>query len=264
MANRFGSHVRALHVIDLPRARQFGAEPPVLLTTNDMEAVRRQRQSDLDDFVREHLADADVRAMVETGDAAQLITAVAEAEKSDLVMMPTRGMGPFRRLLIGSVTAKVLHDCPCPVWTSVHADEPGEVRPASGGPILCAVNLEPDSVPLLQWAAKFAAALSAELRVLHVEPAADEKSDNRGVVAVRKYLYEQAGEKWNQVRSSAGVDVEFRLAGGDVSSAVALAAAQDRASLLLIARGRTKGLLGGLKGKAYAIIRESPCPVIAI
>ncbi len=35
----------------------------------------------------------------------------------DLIMMPTHGGRHFRSLLIGSVTAKVLHDVRCPVWT---------------------------------------------------------------------------------------------------------------------------------------------------
>jgi hypothetical protein len=39
----------------------------------------------------------------------------------DLVMMPTHGVGTFRSFLVGSVTAKVLHDANCPVWTAAHA-----------------------------------------------------------------------------------------------------------------------------------------------
>jgi hypothetical protein len=41
---------------------------------------------------------------------------------ADLIMMPTYGMGSFRRHLIGSVTAKVLHDVACPVWTAAHVE----------------------------------------------------------------------------------------------------------------------------------------------
>jgi hypothetical protein len=130
--------------------------------------------------------------------------------------------------------------------------------------LLCAVNLEADSVPLLRWAEQFAASWSATLRVLYVDPAVDEESDNRGVVAVRKYLFERAREKWESIRASAEVDVDLNLAGGDVSGAVALAAERERANVILISRGRTKKPLGQLRGNAYAIIRESPCPVIAI
>jgi hypothetical protein len=51
------------------------------------------------------------------GDPAHAITDFVASNKVDLVMMPTHGYGPFRQLLLGSVTAKVLHDvrpaCQC-------------------------------------------------------------------------------------------------------------------------------------------------------
>ena len=34
-------------------------------------------------------------------------------------MMPTHGCGPLRRFLLGSVTAKVLHDVSTAVWTGL-------------------------------------------------------------------------------------------------------------------------------------------------
>ncbi len=65
------------------------------------------------------------------GDPAQVITAFAHTQGVDLIMMPTHGYGPFRRLLLGSVTAKVLHDAECPVWTAVHmAKAPHRVHSA--------------------------------------------------------------------------------------------------------------------------------------
>jgi hypothetical protein len=39
-----------------------------------------------------------------------------------LIAMPTHGYGLFRRFLLGSVTAKVLHDADCPIWTGVHME----------------------------------------------------------------------------------------------------------------------------------------------
>ena len=55
-----------------------------------------------------------------TGDAA---TRIAEVAKSgfDFIIMPTHA-GTFRRMLLGSTTAKVLHDADCPVLTSKHAE----------------------------------------------------------------------------------------------------------------------------------------------
>jgi nucleotide-binding universal stress UspA family protein len=47
---------------------------------------------------------------VDHGDPATYITAQAEKNDVDLIMMATHGYGTFRSLLLGSVAAKVLHD----------------------------------------------------------------------------------------------------------------------------------------------------------
>ena len=44
-----------------------------------------------------------------TGDPAQMIVRISEIEDFHLVMMCTHGMGAAKRLLIGSVTNKVVH-----------------------------------------------------------------------------------------------------------------------------------------------------------
>ena len=41
-------------------------------------------------------------------------------------------------------------------------------------------------------------------------------------------------------------------------------ASRRKADLLVIGRGRESGLLGRLRANAYAILRESPCPVVTI
>jgi len=45
---------------------------------------------------------------------------------------------------------------------------------------------------------------------------------------------------------------------------VADVAASRRADLLVIGRGAESGLVGRLRANAYAILRESPCPVATI
>ena len=102
------------------------------------------------------------------GDPAQMITRFAHANGVDLIMMPTHGYGPFRSLLLGSVTAKVLHDAKCPAWTAAHVEErPCQDHRACRN-ILCAVDGTSKSIPLMQWAASLANDLSATLRLVHV------------------------------------------------------------------------------------------------
>jgi nucleotide-binding universal stress UspA family protein len=56
-----------------------------------------------------------VRTRVEVGDPAKGILAAAEAERADLIVMGTRGLGQLEGLLLGSVSRKVasLAACAC-------------------------------------------------------------------------------------------------------------------------------------------------------
>jgi nucleotide-binding universal stress UspA family protein len=264
MARGFKSRVTVLNVLEFPAAQYFGFEPSRIWSIAEIAEMRQEQRKSLDAFVRQHFVDTDVHAEAVEGEAASAIIAAAEGIGNDLIMMPTRGTGPFRRYLIGSVTAKVLNDARCPVWTSVHREDRSLPDPLRRGPVLCAVNLEAESVPLLRFAAEFAASWSTTLHVLHVIPAVDELSQNRGVAAVRKYLFEKARRKWQEICNEANVDAELTLAGGDVPCAVADCAEKIGAAVVVIARAKMHKAFGGLRTRAYTIIRESPCPVIAV
>ena len=49
------------------------------------------------------------------GPAAEAIISVAESREADLIVLGTRGMGPFKGLLLGSVSIKVMQRATCPV-----------------------------------------------------------------------------------------------------------------------------------------------------
>jgi len=67
-----------------------------------------------------HFAGLKVDRLAVLGDPAHAIIDFVSAHRVDLVMMATHGYSSFRQLLLGSVTAKVLHDVHVPVWTARH------------------------------------------------------------------------------------------------------------------------------------------------
>src|SRR5271165_1823705 len=136
-------------------ARQFDARITILSVTppvwqnspSDPKAASvlfdaNRMQSALNVALREQLDGLNVERISQHGDPASIVTDFAHTKRVDLIMMPTHGFGPFRSLLLGSVTAKVLHDARCPVWTDAHVEElpehPGETD--APGTILCAVD----------------------------------------------------------------------------------------------------------------------------
>jgi hypothetical protein len=55
-------------------------------------------------------------------EAVQKIIECAFDNHADLIMIPTRSIGNYRRLILGSTGAKILHDADCPGWTGVHLE----------------------------------------------------------------------------------------------------------------------------------------------
>lgn len=56
-----------------------------------------------------------LRTMAVEGDTAGMIVDTAREEGVDLIVMSTHGWSGVNKLLLGSVTERVLHDAPCPV-----------------------------------------------------------------------------------------------------------------------------------------------------
>ena len=58
---------------------------------------------------------AEVETFARVGDAADAILDVAEEQKSDMIIVGSKGMTGATRFLLGSVPNKVSHHAPCSV-----------------------------------------------------------------------------------------------------------------------------------------------------
>jgi len=214
---------------------------------------------------RDQLQDFDVRRVLYDGDPAEAITEFAKSEKIDLIAMPTHGYGTFRRFLIGSVTAKILHDVTCPVLTGVHMEEDPAVNLAKFSNVLCAIDLGPQSADVLNWASQLATDFQGQFGIVHAVP-----PPSPGL----ELLF--SGDWRAEVANMARKDIEtllspIRPAGatidiqeGETPKAVCSSAKSVGADVLVIGRGPRDRMAGRLTTHAYAIIRQSPCPVISV
>lgn len=55
----------------------------------------------------------DARTAAPVGDAADEIVRIAREAGADLLVLGARGLNPVKRLVLGSVSTKVLHNAPC-------------------------------------------------------------------------------------------------------------------------------------------------------
>jgi nucleotide-binding universal stress UspA family protein len=179
-------------------------------------------------------------------------------------MMPTHGYGAFRRALLGSVTAKVLHDAQIPVWTAAHAPEPNHRAHPQPRHILCALDLKPESRHTLEFAIDLAKDTEATIDLVHVAPEGEVEPFN-SEAQLHELVVEAARDKLFKIQEEAGgPDIEPVLAGGSVADMVRNVGLRKRSDLVVIGRGGIQKGLGRLRANSYSIVREASCPVLSV
>jgi len=201
---------------------------------------------------------------VDEGEAGREIADYAQEKHIDLVMMPTRGYGPFRAFLLGSITAKVLHDAHCPVWTGVHAEELAAHPPQRWKQLLCALDTEARDTSVLKWCAEFAAGQRLDVRLVHAVEGVDATLTKERDPSLYEFLFNVARERIAEMQAEAGTSYEVCFLGGNVGRAVHQAAVSHNADLVVIGRGVMQKKLGRLRSSVFSVIQQAPCPVISI
>lgn len=263
MACRFQSEVIMLNVLELPPVWYGAGDGAAWVPPMDVDQMRDEAAARLDDYLEAEFDGVKVQRVIAEGEPARQILCQANAYAADLIMMPTHGFGPYRSFLLGSVTAKVLHDSERPVWTGVHSPEftahdPGRLRH-----ILCAVERGPKDVRTIRWANEFANRVGAEIRLIHVIPGDPEIHEFTDRL-YREQLFQGARAAFDKIEKDANVSFDVILRIGKVAQVVHDEARDTETDLIFVGRGVIQKPLGGLRSNAYAIIRQAPCPVISV
>ena len=131
--------------------------------------------------------------------------------------------------------------------------------------IVCAIDLSKGSGEVLEWAGRFAQEYAAELVIVHVLP--------RSLVELGGVYFDPewrvqataaARDRIAQLQRQVKVAGEVLIEIGEAPPTVSDVASRHKADVLVIGRGRETGPLGRLRANAYAILRESLCPVVTI
>jgi len=214
------------------------------------ESVIEEHEKHLQEFAVDELQGVPVRRLIYEGEVVEQIAEFAQSENIDLAVMSTHGHGVLRRFLIGSTAAKILHDVTCPVLTGAHVSDNIEGTPAFSN-ILCAVDLDSHAEETLTWASQFAADFQARLSLVHVVNDPD--------------TADQAREELKILQTNSATPAStIYIDTGDPAKTVCSVARNACADLLVIGRGANDDSTGVLSSTAYAIIRQSPCPVVSL
>ena len=259
LANQTHAKLTMLSVVPPAWVTPPGLIPPP--PGSDPVALQDALQAHLDALSVEGLQTPLTR-LTAVGDPAEKIAEFTRDHAVDLVMIPTHGHGLFRRLLIGSVTSKVLHDVHAPVWTAAHAER----QHAADVPrkILCAVDGSQRSVAVAKWAVEFSRQVGAAVQLLHVVRPISDWLALQSEQELQEELRNEARKRIEINLKASALDLPLRIAVGEIVSTISEQAHEEAADLIVLGRGALHEPLGGLRTHVHAIIERSPCPVLSV
>lgn len=260
-AAMYGANVSLIHVFD--PASYSGFELYLRRPAEIAEEHQEIALERLNAFLAAEFPVAAHPRIQASGDPASEIAAAAR-KGFDLIVMPTHA-GTFRRMLLGSTTAKVLNDADCPVMTSRHAEEVAP-RPLEHRVWLCAIGVGEDSARVLAYAERAASAVNARLCLIHAIQSADP------ALPLQLDMEEQLQSQEKQaalghiraLQQKIGSTAAVKIVAGPVKEALLGAVRMLDADVLMIGRSPQSGAAGRLRDLTYAAVRDSPLPVLSI
>jgi nucleotide-binding universal stress UspA family protein len=265
LARRFHAEIIVLHVVP-PLSYPAGSfEGGHEITARDLHAhVIQRAQEDLERALLPEFDGIMVTRLLLRGDPAREIDETARNRNVDLIVMPTHGYGAFYRLLLGSVTAKVLHETQCPVWTGAHLEEapPAEF---SVRRVLCAVELNLHNRHTVSRAAAMATAVDASLTLVHITDSVEVYGPGGPRVDPiwKEKIVGFASEEIATLQQELGTNAEVIIDSGNVPELLNRAARETKADVLVIGHIPGRSHLGD-NGNGYGIIRQSAIPVLSL
>lgn len=228
-----------------------------------LEEVRCKQDQELRVFAETMFPCQHVETIVDLGEPGSVIHKLAEQQETDLVMLPTHGYGPVRRLLLGSVTAKVLHDMSVAVWTGIGSVLTEHVANIPYRSVVCAVDTSCEAEAVLRAAASVAGVYHADLSILHVveTPVACPEVD---FGPFKKELINSALSRLRDLQATLGIDAPHTVVDARIADGTRHEVLRRKADLLITGRGHAQARFARMWSHLYQIVRESPCPVLSI
>jgi len=269
LARRFGARLTMAHVVQPYPVVTLVQAPAV--TPGLQATVVRNAEEQLERLHAEALpeaVDAKLEVLVEMSPAGALAD-YAESNGVDLLVLGTRGLGGFARLLLGSVAQQAVRHAPCPVLT-LGAEVLDEDSLARG--VAVGVDLTDGSEPALEAGRHIAGALGLGVTVVHArDPAVPYPAPTtvREAFAKPELVTAELERRLAalcEAHAPAGAPAAFELL-DDEDSADALVAYAERTQpglLVLATHGRT-GFQRTLRGSiSEEVMRRAACPVLTV
>lgn len=265
-----GAMVSVMHVLPevLSEHYPYLAEPMV-----PTDESRERALEQLGRFVhRARARKVTTDVILEDGEVVEEVLKRAEALPADLVVMGTHGRRGFTRLLLGSVTERILRRSKAPVLSvGAGARGPREAG-ATFQRVLCPIDFSPASLRGLELARALVAE-PKDLTVLHVielymDPSAFEaipfdldELEERHREGAEKKLAEALPE---ELRDGARVETVVLRSPGAYKEILRRAGAEEHDLIVMGVAGRGSADLFFFGSTTNHVVRAATCPVLTV
>ena len=276
LAHASGAEITTVHVFVAPDpiAELVPVGGAVALERVALSAgYRRQLETELTEFVAPVKAGGvPVTTRIGQGAPATVIVDTAAAIHADLIVMGTHGRSGFQRLLLGSVTEKVLRKAGCPVLTVPR--RAANTTELTFENILCAIDFSQASLHALDIALSMADECHGRLTVINVLELLPEGSlgiDGQPVLDttdLRAELEQNARQQMAAAIPDArrhSCDIQELITMGRPYREILRVAEQERADLIVVGvQGRGAVDLAFFGSTTQHIVRQAAVPVLSI
>ncbi|MFK7971057.1 MAG: universal stress protein [Bacteroidia bacterium] len=248
LAQEQGAQLLILHAFAPP---EVFAEAGTVYMQQNMERLQHDidlRLGEVLGDLKEHAPDLDIIKISHVGFPSDVICKEALEEPDTVIVMGTEGASGLKKMLMGSVTARVIEAAPCPVIAIPDNDDPFELKR-----IVYATNYQSEELEALRRVVDIAKSYNAEVVVLHVA-----EEDNELIDDVFSWYETVVREAFPESKLS------FKLLPpAPLQEALAAFAKDCKASMLAMSR-RERGLLGRLftASESKKMAYHSQCPLL--
>ena len=271
LAKEFGAKLYLCHVIDLSSVAMYGEgfSDPLMLESKITEYAHQH--------LKDLIGDTDIEweSLTSVGHTADEIALIAKEKGADLVVSATHGRSGLKRLILGSVTERLMRTLPCPMYIVRTLDREPAAPVTSEMKlkrILVGCDFSSDSDLAVQYGLSLAQEFQTELYLAHVlEPTVykDMLSRSAGTAdGDRKGLREELTRKLNSMvpeEAKQWCTPETLLLAGHPSDELTKYAVVHEVDLIVLGvRGHSvmESLLVG--STTDRVVRQAPCPVLSV
>jgi nucleotide-binding universal stress UspA family protein len=167
LAREFGAMLYVCHVVDVPLVAVYGEgigdQGP------DRQNMRAQAEENINNYM--HAYSIEWAPLVAEGGTAHEIEALAVEKEIDLVISATHGRSGLKRLVLGSVTERLMRRLHCPLLVVRSAERTAQdvsVEKVSFDKVLVGLDFSPDSDLAFEHGLSLSQQFQSELHLVHV------------------------------------------------------------------------------------------------